>query len=259
MAGISGFTFVHNGMDSGYPFVEAIQAVKPYVDEMVAVDMKSTDKTRQVLKNLDCRIIDGFWEPGTGGACLAKNHALHVQCKGDTIWHFEADEVFQRLLAEYISHILTSGTQLIKEGREGLCFDFTVPRIQIAENFQRARWYPEWVHRIFPNGSVKKEGHTTDRHKEARPLDSFYGYLWDCPVTFRDNWIPRQMKQAELWGHDEPKFLVTPQHVNEDKRWLTLEEAGEYKKQEHWTWPNSPFAIPSLLRPCLGKVQYARI
>lgn len=31
---ISGFTFVHNGITGGYPFAEAISAVKPYVDEL---------------------------------------------------------------------------------------------------------------------------------------------------------------------------------------------------------------------------------
>jgi len=253
MNGISGFTFVHNGMDSGYPFVEAIQAVKPYVDEVVAVDMESTDKTRQVLKNLGCRIIDGFWEPGAGGACLAKNHALHEQCKHGMIWHFEADEVFSRALAEKVHQIIVEDLVL---GEPHI--NISVPRVQVVENFQRARWYPEWVHRIFPKGSVKKVGHTTDHVGGTVGLGVNYGFLWDCPVTFRDNWIPRQMKQAELWGH-EPKFLVTPQHVTEDKRWLTLEEAGEYKKEKHWTWLASPFDLPMVLRPCVGKVQYDRI
>jgi hypothetical protein len=36
MTTISGFTFIHNAISSGYP----------YVDEMVVVDMQSTDGTR---------------------------------------------------------------------------------------------------------------------------------------------------------------------------------------------------------------------
>ena len=47
---ISGFTFAHNAIDSGYPIIEAIDAVMSWVDSLYVVDMQSTDTTRQVLK-----------------------------------------------------------------------------------------------------------------------------------------------------------------------------------------------------------------
>ena len=49
---VSGFTFVHNALAGGYPVAEAIAAVKPHVDEVVAVDMGSDDGTREVLDRL---------------------------------------------------------------------------------------------------------------------------------------------------------------------------------------------------------------
>jgi len=40
---VSGFTFGHNLVEGGYPLVEALLSVYPYVSEMVAVDIESTD------------------------------------------------------------------------------------------------------------------------------------------------------------------------------------------------------------------------
>jgi hypothetical protein len=126
---ISGFTFVHNAIDSGYPIVEAIRAVQPYVDEVCVVDMQSTDNTRQVLEKLSVKIIDDYW--------------------GN-----EAGETLRQALIKYI-------VELIKYDHT----DISVHRLQLEQNFQRCRWYPEPVHRVFSRLShTRKEGHTTDNY-----------------------------------------------------------------------------------------------
>ena len=101
---------------------------------------------------VDFRVIDGSWGQ-EAGETLAQLHAMHTQCTHDTILHVEADEV----MADYMASDIRT---LVKQGIR----DILIYRLQIEQGFQRARWYPELVHRVFPKGSVKKVGHTTDRH-----------------------------------------------------------------------------------------------
>jgi hypothetical protein len=133
--------------------------------------------------------------------------------------------------------------------------DIAVYRIQLEQNFQRCRWYPELVHRIWARESnTRKEGHTTNRHNEAFALSPDAGYLWDITNCFRDNWFNRVNKQAELRG-EEPSYLMVGEHctlpgkINEREAKLRLNE-------RHWKWNSTPFNIPEILKPLVGMVKY---
>lgn len=257
MKTISGFTFVHNTIESGYPIVEAIRAVQPYIDEIVVVDMQSSDDTISVIERLDTdmlkndwasgcpvKIIDGLWG-NQAGETLRQAHNLYVKCSGDIIIHFEADEVYEdRLIKSVISHIKAGHT------------DLAVYRLQIEQNFQRCRWYPEPVHRVFPRlSNVRKHGHTTDQHSKAFTLMPKNGYLWDITNCFRDNWMNRVKKQAEL-RNDEPQYIMTPLHTLH-KAELTEAEAKKWLMSgRHWTSTETPFAIPEILRDLVGCTKY---
>jgi hypothetical protein len=243
MTTISGFTFIHNALHGGYPIVEAIAAVRPYVGEIVVVDMESDDGTRELLENLDVRILDGYWEPGYPGRCLANAHALHKQCAGDVIVHFEADEVFSRRLID----------ACIWYVRDYDALNLSVWRLQVEQNFQRIRWYPELVHRVFPRlaGTIK-QGHTTNHHGNAAGVHPAYGFLWDVTNCFRDNWRGRVEQQAELWG-STPSLLIVPLHA---KHALFPDSVDEFLAQPHWTWRATPLDIPDILKPLVGKTRY---
>lgn len=239
---ISGFSFIHDGLTGGYPFVEAINAVRPYVDEMVVVDMQSTDGTREVLQEMGVRILDAPWS-NRAGKTLALAHAMNVHCQGDMIVHFEADEVFD-------DGLIVNVVNMIKDGIQ----DIAVYRLQIEANFQRCRWHPEPVHRVFPRGSVRKEGHTTDRHSEGVVMPVGYGFLWDCTNCFRDNWITRVKNQAELWN-EEPQYRMVPLHMTRPVS-LSLREVEKELQEPHWTWQTTPFKIPAILQPLVGMTRY---
>jgi hypothetical protein len=240
---ISGFSFIHNALHAGYPIAEAINAVAAFVDEVVVVDMQSNDGTRELLARLGVRILDGWWEPGRDEYCLSRNYALHTECRGETILHFEADEVYEKRLV----------FRLIDLARRGQVSDLAVYRIQVEQNFQRVRWYPHLVHRVFPRGSTIKKGHTTNRASEAYPVDLSWGFLWDITNCFRDNWLDRVEQQAELWG--DPNYLMVAGHVNHDViRRRELAEAA--LRDPRWTWKTTPLAIPAELQPLVGKVRY---
>lgn len=246
---ISGFTFVHNGIAGGYPFVEAILAVRPFVDEIVAVDMESDDGTLQVLKKLCDRVLASPWVIGGGGIrCLRPAHALNVYCEGDTILHFEADEVYSDGLIQVMVDYIREGTN-----------DILVHRIQIEQNFQRIRWYPHIVHRVFPRGMAVKEGNSTVEHHLGATnfctIGPGYGMLWDCSSTCRDNLYPRLQQQDELF-RPMARPQIAGEHFTEGGIEATEQAKDAILSQPHWTYSTSPFKIPWGLIPLVGKTKY---
>lgn len=237
---VSGFSFVHNALIAGYPIVEAIHSVLPYVDEMVVVDCASTDGTRELLQQLGVLIIDGEWG-NQAGETLKAAHALHCLCAGDVIVHFEADEVFDQSLIEEISIEIEMGN-----------YNLAVWRIQLEQNFQRVRWYPEPVHRVFKKGTVVKQGHTTNAHSIAKVIDNRWGYLWDITNCFRDQWLKRNHQQANLWD-EEPQYRRVPIHFMHS---ILVDDIDKMLTEPHWTWQTTPFNIPEILRPLVGKTRY---
>jgi len=242
---INGFSFCHNAIDSGYPIIEAIEAVQPWVDDICIVDMQSTDTTRQVLSKMGVKIIDGKWGK-MAGETLAEAHKLHCLCDGDMIIHFEADEIYPESLLQEIRKQIDLGQ-----------YDLAVWRLQLEQNFQRCRWYPEPCHRVFRKGIARKVGHTTDLHRlrNIPIISQRYGYLWDITNCFRDNWLNRVNKQAEL-RNEKSNYLHVPLHILGSQ--LIAEQHIDYfLQQEHWEYKQTPFDIPDNLKSLVGVSSYS--
>lgn len=265
MTKISGFTFIHNGVEAGYPFVEAIEAVRPSVDEMVVLDMASTDDTRLVLEALRDQgtitkiAISDEWVSGLAGEQLRRAHSTHqYHCEHDVIWHFEADEVFDRNLARNIRTLLRDAWVASNplSGTVGIA----VWRLQVEQNFQRCRWYPELVHRVFRKGTVVKQGHSTVEHLIDLPvvvIPMEVGLLWDVTNCFRDNWVRRCQNQAELWGEHPVEYRWTEYHANLGYRRTTdIQDVKNLLDQPHWLWKASPFRLPESLDKLVGVTDY---
>jgi glycosyltransferase involved in cell wall biosynthesis len=242
---ISAFTLTHNCLTAGIPIIESIEAVRDYVDEIVVVDMHSTDGTLRILEKLGCRILQSPW-PHLPNPRDTLNHAfeLHRECKGDTIIFFEADEVFDDRLLQAIRWEIIAGRN-----------NLAVWRLQLEQNFQRCRWYPIPVHRVFPKGKGSYVQHPTNCcPDETYTLPPSAGFLWDCSNNFRDNWFGRKQAQSELWG--EPRFLMVPGHFTEPVETSRVEE--EFRLNEaHFQWTGTPFNIPGILKPLVGVTNYA--
>jgi len=96
---ISGFSYVRNGFEFGYPFLESMQSVLPYVDEFVMAVGDSNDGTRQAIEKLNnpkIKIIDTVWDMGQreGGKLFATQANIALDnISGDIGFHIQADEV----------------------------------------------------------------------------------------------------------------------------------------------------------------------
>jgi len=96
---ISGFSYVKNGFEYGYPFLEAIQSILPVCDEVVVAVGESNDGTRDALGRLDpqkIKIIDTVWDMNLreGGKVFAQQANIALDnIKGDWAFHIQADEV----------------------------------------------------------------------------------------------------------------------------------------------------------------------
>lgn len=233
---LSAFTFGYNLIEGGYPVVQAIEAIRPYVDEILAVDCQSTDDTKRILKATCHRVINGQkWE---GRDIQHQVFELHRECIGDIIIIFEADEVYDDTLLGEIHWAIERGHTNIG-----------VYRIQVEQNFQRVREYPTPVFRVFPKGGGYYHKHPTHCPDNVYVLPPTCGYLWDCSNCFRDNWQQRQVNQAKVWGDSHSlavaKHFVEPNQMPED-----------FFSQPHWEFTNTPLAIPAVLRPLLGMTKY---
>lgn len=238
---ISGFTFAYNAIEGGYPIVEAVNAVWPYVDEIVAVDIGSTDRTREILDQLGCQVVEGWLN---GNDTTGDAFKLHRVCKGEMIIFFEADEIYDDTL-------LRDATWAIERGHQ----DIAVWRIQLEQNFQRVKWYPIPVHRIFPNGGGSYFEHPTNLPDyPVFILPPNAGYLWDISNCFRDNWLARKQNQLKFFGQNRP--LYVPGHFTGFHEFLNPQEELEFLRQPLWEWTETPLRIPPILRHLLGKTKY---
>jgi hypothetical protein len=234
---LSAFTFGYNLIEGGYPIVQAVEAIRPYVDEVVAVDCQSTDDTRRVLTAICHKVIDGpTWE---GRDIQHQVFELHRQCAGDIIILFEADEVYDETLLSEIHWAIEKGHT-----------DIGVYRIQVEQNFQRVREYPTPCYRVFPKGGGNYQNHPTQCLDNTYVLPPTAGYLWDCSNCFPHSWYNRQLGQARVWGNSHSYAVAT--HFTE----LNQMPVDGFFDQPHWEFTSTPLSIPAVLKPLLGMTKY---
>lgn len=114
-----------------------------WADEVVVVDMESTDKTVSLAKNLGARIFSHrytrYVEP-------ARNFAIS-KAKGDWILVLDADEEIPVLLAKTLKKLA--------KNPKGASF-FRLPRKNIifGKWIKHSRWWPDPIVRFFKKGAV---------------------------------------------------------------------------------------------------------
>lgn len=127
---VSAFTYVRNGLQLDYPFIESIQSILPITDEFIVVIGDSEDGTRQAveaLHNSKIKIIDTVWDDNirSGGKIFAQQANIgldNVSKNADWIFHLQADEVIHEKDLPVIKSAMEKYLYQVKV--EGLLFDF---------------------------------------------------------------------------------------------------------------------------------------
>lgn len=96
---ISGFSYVRNGIELDYPFVESVKSVLPICDEFIMVVGDSHDGTREAVEAIQSdkiKIVDSVWDMNlrVEGGVFAQQSNLGIDhSTGDWLIHIQADEV----------------------------------------------------------------------------------------------------------------------------------------------------------------------
>lgn len=114
-----------------------------FVDEIVVVDMESSDDTKKIAKDYTDRIFD---HPAVGYVEPARNFAIK-KAIGDWILIVDADERIPKSLASKLIEIAQEGkADFVRLPRKNLIF---------GQWIQHSRWWPDHNIRFFKKGSVE--------------------------------------------------------------------------------------------------------
>jgi glycosyltransferase involved in cell wall biosynthesis len=97
---ISGYTTIYNGEEASMPYIEAIESIVPFCDEVIVLDGKSEDGTWEKLqkKYKDSKIVRLYQRkydtdvPGIDGSQKAFARAF---CSGEFCIQIDADQIFE--------------------------------------------------------------------------------------------------------------------------------------------------------------------
>jgi len=96
---ISGFTFIRNGTELGFPFVESIRSLLPLVDEFVVAVGRGSDDTLERVRAIGdprIRIIETIWNERMterGFVYAQQKMIAQYACTGDWAFYLEGDEL----------------------------------------------------------------------------------------------------------------------------------------------------------------------
>ena len=96
---ISGFTFIRNGVELGFPFEASIRSLLPLVDEFVVAVGKGSDNTLERIRAIGdpkIRVIETLWNErmaDRGFVYAQQKMIAQYSCTGDWAFYLEGDEV----------------------------------------------------------------------------------------------------------------------------------------------------------------------
>ncbi len=113
----------------------ALDSVKPFVDEMIVIDTGSEDATRQIAQECGATVYDFKWE---NDFSKAKNFAKSM-AKGQWILFLDADECMSKADLKDLKKVLNTLKEQEKQGQEIVAFSF-VQRHYTKEKGKYAGW-----------------------------------------------------------------------------------------------------------------------
>ncbi|MDO8658702.1 MAG: glycosyltransferase family 2 protein [Candidatus Levybacteria bacterium] len=218
----SGISLVINTKNEEKNIKDCILSAKDIVDEIIVVDMQSSDKTIQLAKELGAKTYSvkdyGFADP-------ARNFALS---KATLEWTLTLD-ADERLTEELRRKIV----RLIKDSSyDGYKFPFK--NILLGKWIKHSMWWPDYHLRLFRTGclnwpaKVHQEPNFTGKLFQLDPLEK------NAVVHYNISDINELLKMVDQYSSVEHTFKskknITPddmvRYLNHEFRWRYLEHQG---------------------------------
>lgn len=186
-----------------------------FADEIVVVDMESSDGTKEIAKEFTDRIFD---HPATGYVEPARNFAIK-KAIGEWILVVDADERIPKTLAQVLIDIAQEGK-----------FDFVrIPRKNMifGQWIKHSRWWPDHNIRFFKKGSVEWQN-------EIHSIPVTYGTGETLPAQeeqaithFHYKSIDEYIERSLRYSRQQAKELVSAGYKF-DASDLIIKPAGEF-------------------------------
>ena len=145
---VSGFTFVKNAIQFGYPVLESIKSILPLCDEVIVSVGDSTDDTLALIQSIPStkiRIFSSIWDQSineAGKILAVETDKAFQKVSTESSWciYLQADEVLHE--KDYPQIRKAMNQYLGDQNIEGLLFDYThfygsYSTIGISSNFYR--------------------------------------------------------------------------------------------------------------------------
>lgn len=143
---------------------DCILSAKSFVDEIIVVDMHSSDKTVELAKSLGAKVYTiqdyGYVEP-------ARNFAVSKVTMPWTLI-LDADERLTKTIGDQIKMLVQSGKY------DG--YKFPIKNILLGKWINHSMWWPDYRFRLFKTGRLEW---TDQIHKEP----TFDGIFFNLPPT----------------------------------------------------------------------------
>lgn len=254
---VAAFMVVKNGVRLGYPFIEAIRCVMPFVDHFWVSDGYSDDDTMQYLEQLAyyhpmVHTIRHRWpENQPSGFAIGSVTNLLMDDLRDLgyewLWYVQADELWR---PEYAFKAL----QLVYAGKhDGIQVNY----LHLQKNFQELQFPPgkesyTKAIRIMRNRPYIRSHRDAWTFEGCRNVTECQGgRVVHANSTWWEHWAAKARNHADLLYTDLPFYAVS---AEERER----EMANAIEIPEIWTRTDSPFAadLPEWIKPTLGWSKY---
>lgn len=208
--------------------VECIASVKDFADEIVVIDMHSTDKTVEYAKKMGAHVFSvkdyGYVEP-------ARNFGFK-KATGDWILILDADERMTKTLCKKLRKV-------VDEGNSDIIF---IPRknIILGKWMQHTAWWPDAHPRFFRKGSVVWSDVIHSHPKYSGEVlyleaDEKYAMLhYNFPSV--DDLVGKIANYTSREAHDKVKAIKTVQDLHTlletEFKWRFVEKEG-FKDEMH--------------------------
>lgn len=199
---ISGFTFIRNGIELGYPFVPAIKSLLPLCDEIIVNVPRSTDGTLEAVRAIGdpkIRIIETDWDATAHLGPLALSHHTNValdQCTGDWCVYIQSDEVLHE---ESIPAMrMAMERELNNPKVEGLLVNYT-------------HFYGSYWTEVYPFGWYYQEVRVVRRAPNIRSVGDAQGFRTAAGEKL---WVKNSGGRYFHYGHALPPDKARVKQAN---------------------------------------------